>query len=135
MEDEQARDAGANRNGEEPAPIQQDKNKIYEAFGVPANATKADIKRRWRTISLQSHPDKGGSTENYQWMTTIYEILRDESLRGLYNTQGWDAVQEERAERAARRLQEDEEAEQEAREKDKRPFDYFGPRGPGNHKG
>jgi DnaJ-class molecular chaperone len=133
MEDGQARDAGADRDRRKPTPIQQDKTRIYEAFGVLANATTADIKRRWRVISLQSHPDKGGSTENYQWMTTI-EILKDENLRGLYNTRGWDAVEEERARRAARKLQEDEKAEPEARAKDERPFDYFGPRGPGNRK-
>lgn len=40
-----------------------DNDKLYEVLGVKKDATEAEIKKTFRKLALQHHPDRGGDPE------------------------------------------------------------------------
>ena len=57
----------------------------YAALGVPKTATADDIKRAFRRLASQHHPDKGGDTKKFQAIQEAYATLGDEQKRAEYN--------------------------------------------------
>ena len=57
----------------------------YAALGVPRTATADDIKRAFRRLASQHHPDKGGDTQKFQAIQEAYATLGDEQKRAEYN--------------------------------------------------
>ena len=50
----------------------------YETLGVPQGASDEDIKRAYRKLAAQHHPDKqGGNTAKFQEIQSAYETLSD----------------------------------------------------------
>lgn len=61
---------------------------LYETLGVRQTATNNDIKRAYRKLAMQYHPDKGGDSEQFQKITAAYEILSDENKKKRYDMLG-----------------------------------------------
>ena len=38
----------------------------YEILGVEKNATQREIKKAWRKLARQHHPDRGGDPEKFK---------------------------------------------------------------------
>lgn len=61
----------------------------YEVLDVDENASEQDIKKSYRKLSLQYHPDRNGgdpvSTEKYKKINEAHEILSDPQKREQYN--------------------------------------------------
>lgn len=53
----------------------------YETLGVPKGASDAEIKRAYRKMAGQHHPDKGGDTIKFQEIQSAYETLTDPQKR------------------------------------------------------
>ena len=49
----------------------------YETLGVPKGASEDEIKRAYRKLASQHHPDKGGDTQRFQEIQSAYETLSD----------------------------------------------------------
>ena len=49
----------------------------YEALGLPKDASEADIKKSYRNLARQHHPDKRGDPEEFKKVQEAYEILSD----------------------------------------------------------
>jgi hypothetical protein len=47
-------------------------------LGLPPNATPQQIKRRYRTLAKQHHPDCGGDPHQMQKVIAAYELLMKE---------------------------------------------------------
>jgi len=47
-----------------------------QLFGLSGSYTAADVKKIWRKMSLQHHPDKGGSTEMMKKVNVAYDLLK-----------------------------------------------------------
>ena len=47
-----------------------------DTLGVPADATKAEIKAAWKRYAGQHHPDKGGDPDVFKKGRAAYEVLR-----------------------------------------------------------
>lgn len=71
--------------------LKQSKEKnYYKILGIPRNADKKEIKRAYRTLALEWHPDK--NTENkeeaekkFQDISEAYEVLSDDEMRAKYD--------------------------------------------------
>ncbi|KAJ1639700.1 hypothetical protein T492DRAFT_935366 [Pavlovales sp. CCMP2436] len=65
---------------------------FFEKLEVPTTASFADIKRAYRTKSLEMHPDKNPedptAQDKFTEMRTAYETLSDTRLRDIYNKFG-----------------------------------------------
>lgn len=61
----------------------------YQTLGVDKTAPQAEIKKAYRKLSMQHHPDKGGDTKRFQEIADAYAILGNDEKRAQY-----DAVSE-----------------------------------------
>lgn len=57
----------------------------YETLGVSKNATPDEIKRAFRKLASQHHPDKGGDTRRFQEIQQAYDVLSDPQKRQQYD--------------------------------------------------
>ena len=57
----------------------------YATLGVPKTANADDIKRAFRRLASQTHPDKGGDTVKFQAIQQAYATLGDEQKRAEYD--------------------------------------------------
>jgi len=60
----------------------------YEILGVKKDASLAEIKKAYRTLSLKYHPDKNqdaNSSDTFAKISSAYEILGDEDKRANYD--------------------------------------------------
>lgn len=65
------------------------KRDYYEILGVPKNATKDEIKKAYRRLAHQYHPDKGtGDDEKFKEINEAYQTLGDEAKRRTYDQFG-----------------------------------------------
>jgi molecular chaperone DnaJ len=61
---------------------------LYEILGVSHNASDEDIKRAYRRLARELHPDAGGDEERFKELTTAYEVLRNPQARTNYDRYG-----------------------------------------------
>lgn len=57
----------------------------YNTLGVPRDASQEDIKKAYRKLAMQHHPDKGGDIAKFQEITNAYETLSDADKRFQYD--------------------------------------------------
>ena len=66
----------------------------YALLGVARDADEAEIKKAYRRLAMQYHPDRVGpddkrvAEEKFKEITEAYEVLRDPEKRGLYDRYG-----------------------------------------------
>ena len=64
----------------------------YELLGVSRDATEAEIKRAYRKLAMQYHPDRNngdkGAEEKFKQITEAYEVLCDAEKRATYDRYG-----------------------------------------------
>lgn len=57
----------------------------YATLGVTKTATPDEIKRAYRKLASQHHPDKGGDTAQFQRVEEAYRVLSDPAQRQRYD--------------------------------------------------
>ena len=57
----------------------------YATLGVARTASADEIKKAFRKLASQHHPDKGGDTKKFQEIQAAYDTLGDEKKRAAYN--------------------------------------------------
>jgi molecular chaperone DnaJ len=64
----------------------------YETLGVPRAASDDDIKKAYRKLAMQYHPDRNNgspeSEERFKEITEAYDVLRDGNKRATYDRYG-----------------------------------------------
>ena len=58
----------------------------YNTLGVPRTATADEIKKAYRKLAMEHHPDKGGDINKFQELTNAYETLSDPDKRSQYDS-------------------------------------------------
>src|SRR6202041_618790 len=69
----------------------------YKVLGVPRTASQDDIKKAFRKLARQYHPDvakdKKGGEERFKEINEAYEVLGDPQNRTKYDNLGPDAAE------------------------------------------
>lgn len=70
------------------------KRDYYEVLGVSKNATPEEMKKAYRKLALEWHPDRNKSpeaTEKFKEINEAYEVLSDSQKKAAYDQFGHDA--------------------------------------------
>jgi curved DNA-binding protein len=59
----------------------------YQILGVPQNAGPDEIKKAYRKLANQHHPDKGGDQAKFKDISVAYDTLSDANKRAEYDQQ------------------------------------------------
>lgn len=60
----------------------------YKILGVPKNASEEEIKKAFRKLAHEHHPDRGGSAEKFKEINEAYQVLSDKNKRAQYDQFG-----------------------------------------------
>ena len=60
---------------------------FYNTLGVNENASPDEIKKAYRRLAAQHHPDKGGDTAKFQQIQKAYETIGDQNRRAQYDAE------------------------------------------------
>lgn len=77
------------------------KRDYYDVLGVARTATPEEIKRAYRKLAMQFHPDrvavdqKADAEEKFKEVSEAYEVLADEQKRALYDQYGHAGVDQQ----------------------------------------
>jgi curved DNA-binding protein len=61
----------------------------YQTLGVNKDANADEIKRAYRRLASQHHPDKGGDVKKFQEIEQAYRTLSDPQARAQYDNPGF----------------------------------------------
>lgn len=69
---------------------------LYEVLGVERGASQAELKKAYRRLAQQYHPDKCGgdkeAEEKFKEAANAYQVLSDEEQRALYDRYGFEGI-------------------------------------------
>ncbi|XP_046736431.1 dnaJ homolog subfamily C member 1 isoform X2 [Diprion similis] len=68
--------------------VEEVNQNFYALLGVPQDANSTDIRKAFRRLSLQLHPDKNSAPdadEKFRHLVAVYDVLRDPGKRERYN--------------------------------------------------
>src|SRR6267378_4919061 len=72
------------------------KQDFYVVLGVQRDASEADIKKAYRKLAMECHPDRNNgdkaAEEKFKLVTEAYEVLRDPDKRASYDRFGMAGV-------------------------------------------
>jgi molecular chaperone DnaJ len=57
----------------------------YEILGVQENTPMEEIKKNYRKLAMEHHPDKGGDEEKFKKISEAYDVLSDDNKRAQYD--------------------------------------------------
>lgn len=68
------------------------KRDYYEVLGVSKDASADEIKKAFRKLAIEHHPDRGGSEDKFKEINEAYEVLKDPEKRTRYDQFGHAGV-------------------------------------------
>ena len=76
------------------------KRDFYEVLGVAKGASAEDLKKAYRKMAMQMHPDRNPddptADQNFREVNEAYDVLKDEQKRAAYDRYGHAAFEQSR---------------------------------------
>jgi curved DNA-binding protein len=61
----------------------------YEILGVNKNSSPDEIKKAYRKLAMQHHPDRGGDADKFKEINEAYDVLGDTAKKDQYDNRSW----------------------------------------------
>jgi DnaJ family protein A protein 2 len=61
---------------------------LYQVLGIDKSASAEDIKKAYKKLAVQNHPDKGGDEKKFQEISNAYNVLSDSKKKLEYDNGG-----------------------------------------------
>lgn len=68
----------------------------YDVLGISKGASQDEIKRAYRKLAGEHHPDRGGDSERFKEINEAYQVLSDQTKRSQYDQYGQTFEQAQR---------------------------------------
>lgn len=68
----------------------------YDILNVKRDANMQDIKKAYRNLARELHPDKGGDEKRFQDLSNAYNVLSDVKKRREYDQNGMEGIDNRR---------------------------------------
>lgn len=69
-----------------------EKRDYYEILGIPRDAHERDVKKVYRQVAMECHPDRNpgdkAAEDRFKAASEAYEVLSDQNKRKIYDTYG-----------------------------------------------
>lgn len=65
---------------------------LYDILKVPKNCSQEEMKKSYKKLCIQHHPDKGGNEEEFKKISEAYNILKDPEKRDVYDKFGFEGL-------------------------------------------
>ena len=75
------------------------KRDYYEVLGISHDASSEDIRKAFRKLAFQYHPDRNhddGASEKFKEVNEAYEVLSDADKRAAYDRWGHSGADSDR---------------------------------------
>src|SRR5262252_3332927 len=73
------------------------KQDFYQLLGVPKNASAEDLKKAYRKLAMQYHPDRNpgdkAAEQKFKDISEAYDVLKDDQKRAAYDRYGHAAFE------------------------------------------
>lgn len=66
----------------------------YSILGVQKGASEDEIKKAFRRLAHEHHPDKGGDQQKFKDVNEAYQVLGDKQKRATYDQFGSAAFEQ-----------------------------------------
>ncbi|MCI0478971.1 DnaJ domain-containing protein, partial [Candidatus Uhrbacteria bacterium] len=66
----------------------------YSILGVPKDASPDDVKKAFRRLAHEHHPDKGGDAQKFKDVNEAYQVLGDPQKRAQFDRFGSAAFEQ-----------------------------------------
>lgn len=63
---------------------------LYKVLGIARDAQQEDIRKAYKKLAVEHHPDRGGNPEKFKAVQNAHEVLSDENRRRVYDMTGQD---------------------------------------------
>lgn len=70
-----------------------DNESYYKTLGVPKSASQDEIRKAYRKLAREHHPDKGGDEKLFKEIQEAYDCLSDADKKELYDQGGKEALE------------------------------------------
>ena len=60
----------------------------YDVLGVSRGASEQEIRKAYKKMSMQHHPDRGGDEEEFKKVNEAYQVLKDPKKKSMYDQYG-----------------------------------------------
>jgi DnaJ-class molecular chaperone len=71
----------------------QHDSKYYDVLGVNKNDSPDELRKAYKKLAMEYHPDRGGDVNKFKELTKAYEVLSDPDKRAHYDMYGEDNQQ------------------------------------------
>ncbi len=68
-------------------------SEYYSILGVSKNAPIEEIKKKYKRLAMENHPDKGGNEDKFKAINEAYGVLSDPEKRDIYNKFGKEGLE------------------------------------------
>jgi len=63
---------------------------LYKVLGLERNASTEDVRKAYKKLAVEHHPDRGGNPEKFKAVQNAHEVLSDDNRRRVYDMTGQD---------------------------------------------